>query len=315
MRNSDHNGARIFVLGDIAIDQMYFVPSFPTHGGEVTATGSFIAPGGSASNVAVTLAKLGEHVALAARCATDALGKTALEHLAKCGVDTTWVQFDAARPTSMVALFVTPDAERTMVSVAGASRYLDVNDFDRAAVREQQAVVFSAYAFMGVEQRAYAEAAMEAARTENIPVIIDIGTAAIHALGAAELLSACAGAAHLLMNEHELTLLTGSGGTQALHDQGFASVVVKHGPDGSTVSHHGATQAIPPHLAPAAIDATGAGDAFTAGFTYGVVRGWSTAQAARLGNVLGSLTTQTLGGQSLELDRDAVLAQAGLVEG
>src|SRR5699024_3983250 len=115
-------------------------------------------------------------------------------------------------------------------------------------------------------------------------------------------------------NEHELTLLTGSGGTQALHDQGFASVVVKHGPDGSTVSHHGETQAIPPRPAPAAVDATGAGDAFTAGFTYGVVRGWSTAQAARLGNVLGSLTTQTLGGQSLELDRDATLAQAGLVE-
>lgn len=319
---------RLFVLGDAVVDQLYFVPHFPEHGGEVAVSRSLVTPGGSASNVAVALAKLGEAVGFAARTGMDELSGTALINHVLFEVSSNWVQFDAERPTSTVSVFITPDGERTMVSAPGASRHLDVSQFQSSDLQDFQAVVFSSYCFIGDKQREYAEAVMQAARRLHLPIIIDIGTAAFHALGREALLEACRGTTHLLMNEHELALLSGiddaasangvSGesrvpnGIQVMHDAGFESVVVKRGARGATVSLAGEMQDVMGVNVPEVVDSTGAGDAFTAGFAYGVVRGWSHPEAARVGNVLGALTTKALGGQAAKFDRTLIEDDAAL---
>ena len=43
------------------------------------------------------------------------------------------------------------------------------------------------------------------------------------------------------------------------------------------------------------VDATGAGDAFVAGFLAGVVRGYGLEEAGRLANAVGALCTQAIG--------------------
>lgn len=320
--------ARLFVLGDVIVDQLYFVPHLPQHGGEVVVTRSIVTPGGSASNVAVTLAKLGENVGFAARTGMDALSTTALFNHVRYDIDSQWIQLDPERPTSTVTVFITPDSERTMVSMPGASRHLDVAEFQSSDLQGFHAVVFSSYCFIGEKQREYAEAVMKAAQQLHIPVIIDIGTAAFHALGREELLAACRGTTHLLMNEHELALLSGvddaasangvSGqnripdGIHTMHEAGFESVVVKRGAQGSTVSVAGNMQDVPRFAVDNVVDSTGAGDAFAAGFAYSIVRGWTHAQAARVGNVLGAITTTVFGGQSVEFDPNMVVAYAAL---
>jgi sugar/nucleoside kinase (ribokinase family) len=44
-----------------------------------------------------------------------------------------------------------------------------------------------------------------------------------------------------------------------------------------------------------AVDGTGAGDAFTAGFLYGRLAGWPTERCARFANAAGALATTAIG--------------------
>ena len=46
------------------------------------------------------------------------------------------------------------------------------------------------------------------------------------------------------------------------------------------------------------VDPTGCGDAFRAGILYGLARGFSPEDSARIGNILGSIKVQTEGGQN-----------------
>lgn len=296
---------RVFVLGDAVVDQLYFVPRLPEHGGEIAATNALMQPGGSASNVAVALRRLGAEVAFAARAGTDDLATVALSNIRATGVLEQWLQFDSERGTSVVALFVTPDAERTMVSAAAASRHLNVAGFTPGTLREFDAAVFSAYCFLGERQREYAEAVMADAQAAKKHIIIDIGTAAYYGLGREALLEACRGATYLLLNEHELSLLSGQHdvqtGRERLHAAGFPNLVVKLGANGSFVSTPQIEQHVPAVVIPDVVDTTGAGDAFTAGFAYGITTGLSAPEAARLGNAAGGLNTTAFGGQSVPL--------------
>lgn len=301
---------KIFVLGDAVVDQLYFVPRLPEHGGEIAATNAMMQPGGSASNVAVTARRLGAKVAFAARAGTDDLATVALANIRATGVSEQWLQFDHERGTSVVALFVTPDAERTMVSAAAASRHLNVAGFTPGTLAAFDAAVFSAYCFLGERQREYAEAVMHDAKAANKHIIIDIGTAAYYGLGRDALLAACRGATYLLLNEHELSLLSGEhdvpAGRAALHAAGFPNLVVKLGANGSFVSTPDVQQHVPAVNIPEVVDTTGAGDAFTAGFAYGITTGMSVREAARFGNAAGGLNTTAFGGQQVALTYELV---------
>jgi adenosine kinase len=46
------------------------------------------------------------------------------------------------------------------------------------------------------------------------------------------------------------------------------------------------------------VDPTGCGDAYRAGFIYGLLRGWSAIHAAQLGSVMGALKIEAAGGQN-----------------
>jgi adenosine kinase len=56
-----------------------------------------------------------------------------------------------------------------------------------------------------------------------------------------------------------------------------------------------------------AVDPTGCGDAFRAGILYGLARGFSPQDSACIGNVLGSIKVQTIGGQNHSIHLDNIL--------
>ncbi len=74
-----------------------------------------------------------------------------------------------------------------------------------------------------------------------------------------------------------------------------AEVVVKLGRRGSClVSPTGTLRVTAPRVA--AVDTTGAGDAFNGGFLYGRLHGWSNDASLRLGSFVGSMSTRAPGG-------------------
>ncbi|MFQ6075729.1 MAG: carbohydrate kinase family protein, partial [Candidatus Bathyarchaeia archaeon] len=101
----------------------------------------------------------------------------------------------------------------------------------------------------------------------------------------------------LFPNESELKLLTGKGykrGSECLLNEGVRIVGVKLGSRGCYV-----TDGEEAHLVEAydaeVVDTTGAGDAFCAGFLYGLVRDMGLYECGRLGNLIASHCIRRMG--------------------
>jgi len=172
------------------------------------------------------------------------------------------------------------------------------------------AVVFSAYAFVGGPQRQYAINALDAARKRELPIFADLGTGAVRAAGK-ELLDILRGVPYLLMNQVELQALTGtssiSDGVAELKGWGHETVVVKVGAMGSIVITPTRQELIEPYPLEEVVDTTGSGDAFTATFAHAILQGKDPFVAARLGNLAGSLAATATGGQGRLITEEDLL--------
>ncbi|MEZ4517967.1 MAG: PfkB family carbohydrate kinase [Chloroflexota bacterium] len=82
---------------------------------------------------------------------------------------------------------------------------------------------------------------------------------------------------------------------QALLDHGVGTVALKMGGDGSMVMNQSGEVHGLPAFDVTAVDATGAGDSFAAGFIAGVWHGWDLADTLRLANATGALSVMAMG--------------------
>jgi sugar/nucleoside kinase (ribokinase family) len=93
-----------------------------------------------------------------------------------------------------------------------------------------------------------------------------------------------------------------------LHELGASVAAVTGGPDGCWVSGLGHV----PGFQVDAVDGTGAGDAFAAGFLYGRLTGRPLDWCARFANAAGALATTAVGAFEGVGDLDSTLRLAGL---
>jgi sugar/nucleoside kinase (ribokinase family) len=82
---------------------------------------------------------------------------------------------------------------------------------------------------------------------------------------------------------------------RALLDHGVGTVGLKMGADGCLVMTCAGDSLRMPAFEVQAVDATGAGDAFAAGFIAGVWKEWSLEKTARLANAVGALCVTGVG--------------------
>lgn len=304
---------QFFVVGDATVDQMYFVDEVPESGGEVTALRAVMEPGGAGGTVATVLARLGDRVRIATRVGLGPFADLALRNAREAGVDTELIQVDSEHQTSSVTLLVTPDAQRTMISAVGASRYLDADRLERSDIASCDALVMSAYSLVAGRQREYAIKALEYARGAGLTTFVDLGRGAVSALKD-QLIALVRDVDYLLMNEDELFTLTGeetiSDAVSGLAAQGIERLVVKVGEMGSIVITPELTELVDAVKVERVIDSTGAGDYFTAAFAHAIMNGYELLEAARIGNVAGALNTSHIGAQSAPLDRESLYRKA-----
>jgi ribokinase len=293
--------SKFFVVGDATVDLMYFVTDLPVAGGEVTVTRSVIEPGGAGGTIATVLARLGHEVTIATRLGQGPFAEIALSNMLKAGVSTKALQRDPDLPTGNVIIFITPDAQRTMISSPGASRQLDAALLNPADIASSDALIMSAYSLIGGRQREYAVKALDIARRAGITTFIDMGSGAVNALRD-RLISVVTNVDYLLMNQHELYTLTGessiSEAVNGLATHGINRVIVKVGEMGSIVITPELTELIEGMEVDEVINSAGAGDYYTAAFAHGIMIGHDIHHAARLGNIAGALNVTRVGAQS-----------------
>jgi hypothetical protein len=253
-------------------------------------------PGGSCANTITALALMGARSVFCGQIGDDELGKVYSTRLkSACGAHALHVTSD--RNTGKCLSIVTPDAERTMLTDLGAAVELpSVGDFEEV-IRESKLLYVTGYLLLGGPMVAATWHAMDVARDAGVPIALDVADPFVVGIVKEDLWKVLREYASMaFLNREEAVALTGLSPEEALN--AVAEIVdltvVKLGAKGSLIRHQGQTVTIAPHLVEA-VDTTGAGDAYAAGFLYGWLHGWPLNEAGDLGSRVASQTVRQLG--------------------
>ncbi len=313
LANPAASGPRpLLVAGDAFADLVARVPSYPHEGGDAHARGVVWSSGGSAANVAVTVASLGGPVRLLARVGEDPAAAVALGGAGRAGVDLGLVQRDPAEPTGLCFIVVSGDGERTFFSARGASERLAPPQDLPGLLAAASGLHLSGYPLLGGDSRTTALALVAAARRLDLPVSVDLCLPLVESLRE-EMLALLPRLAVVFGNSLEVARLTGRAAGEAASElvaRGAAVAVEKAGGRGCVVASRDGTFEVPAFPV-AAVDTTGCGDAFVGGFLYARSLGAALPVCGALGNAVGALAATVPGSGDALPGLEAVRAFVG----
>lgn len=259
-----------------------------------------IVSGGSAANTVVGSASFGARCGFVGRIKNDAVGDVFAHDIVKSGVAFGTPAALEGPATARSFILVTPDGERTMNTYLGACQNLSEADVDPATVARAKVTYLEGYlwdppaakaAFRKAAQLAHA-ASREVALTLSDTFCVDRYRDEFRELirtGAVDLVFA---------NEHELKSLyeTADFDTALTALRGEAKrAAVTRSEKGAVIIEGSLTMAVPAAPIESLVDATGAGDAYAAGFLYGYTAGMGFEKAGRLGALAASHVIQKIG--------------------
>ncbi len=297
-------------VGDINVDVLLQLPTWPHPGHEVMLKGVEWHPGGSATNTALTVARWGFPVRLVARLGQGPWGRILLERLKRIPcLDTTWLQQDPKRSTGTVFVLVDAKGERTFLTHRGANDNLAPPRWENLFTPSPAYVHLTGFSALAPGPRRVAETLLSWAQNRAVAVALDV--ALYPAQHAASVLRQWARRTTLLsltVEEARLLLDAPSASPESLLRRltRWASIVaLRMGQQGAWLAWHEETHRFPPlPLSPR--DATGAGDAFTAGLLVGWRLGWDGLRSGWLAHLMGALTTTVIGAGDVLPDPDRV---------
>jgi sugar/nucleoside kinase (ribokinase family) len=257
--------------------------------------------GGAAANTASWLARLGTRPVLLGRIGADPAGHEAARSLRSAGVEVRCA-IDPRLATGTVIVLVAPGGERTMVPDPGANAALAPRDLPADAFVEGRHLHLSGYTLLRQGSREAGLAALASARAAGMTVSVDAASVGpLAQAGAGRFLEWVGRVDVLFANRDEAAYLTAAaalGQPEAWARQlaEFCDLaVVKLAAGGADacsstgVFAHADALAIGPGIA---LDSTGAGDAFAAGFLAAWLAGAAVRDALRAGC---SLAAQAVG--------------------
>jgi sugar/nucleoside kinase (ribokinase family) len=249
----------VCTLGDLVLDVIVRLDRPLEPGDDVGARTELIA-GGQAANVAAWVAALGGRARWVGRRGGDDTAALAEAQLSARGVE---MLGPRAGRSGVVVSIVGPDRDRSMASDRGAGAQLDVDDLRDEWFTGCGWLHVSGYALSRPGGAAAAAAAARIARSAGAKVSVDAASATLIAATGGTLFRERVDALRPEVVFATVAEVTALGGPWR-----GATTVVKRGAGGCTVVADGYREELP--AVPAdAVDATGAGDAFAAGFLLG----------------------------------------------
>jgi len=279
----------IVVLGDIAVDITSRLRTPLVRGSDAPAE-VHVTPGGSGANVAVWLARLGQAVTFIGRVGADPFGRWLADDLRHEGVQPA-LAIDRQRSTGAIQVLVEPGGERTMIPDRGANAVWSADDVPAGLIAQARLLHVVGYVLLDAASRVGALRAMADARAAGVPISLDPSShAPLLALAPGGLWAMVGRVTLLLPNRQEAAALSGQPAPrEALHAlQAHAQIVaIKLDADGCLA---GQGEQVWQARAPAAeiVNATGAGDAFNAGFLARWLADGDLGAACRAGVALGT---------------------------
>jgi ribokinase len=288
---------KICVVGSVNVDLTFRTSRLPRAGETLAGEAFHLGFGGKGANQAVMASRLGAQVTLVARVGNDAFGRESLSHLHSCKLDTSHVRIDADRSTGTAAIIVDAQAQNCILVVPGANLGLSPDDVRAAAPAIQSAGALLCQLEVPIGTTL---AAFRLAKGAGVPTVLNPAPAAPLPAELLELTDLC------VPNETELESLTGQpvadlqqveAAARALRTSASQTVIVTLGERGALVLDSAGVEHIP--VAPvAAVDPTGAGDAFIGSLAVFWSEAGNLREAIRRANAVAALTVTRPGAQS-----------------
>ncbi|MFI0407353.1 ribokinase [Actinomadura sp. 3N508] len=291
MRSQDWD---VVVVGSVNADLVVGVGRRPAPGETVLGSDLATHPGGKGANQAVAAARLGGRAGLVGRVGDDGHGELLRGALAADGVELTHLTTTPGVPTGVALITVGPDGDNSIIVSPGANARLCPDDVTAARAMIAAAAVVS---FQLEVPLPAVQAAARVAAEAGGRIVLNLSPPAPVP---DELLARCD---PLVVNEHEAAYLLGGTGDPEAMAAGLArsgprSAVVTLGADGVVVADGAAAPVRIASPEVAAVDTTGAGDAFTAALCLRLARGDSPPDAARYAARAGAAAVRKAGAQS-----------------
>lgn len=285
-----------------------FDPEPVSASGYRAASGS-LNVGGEAVNEAMAAAKLGLKTGILCSLGKDAAGDMIVSALERCGVDTGLILRDAGHPTPVTTMFVHEDGTRKSIT-NGAHRYNFHPERHTDRLAGAGALILGSLFRAPFDDPEIIHAVLTAAKAEGQLVFADTKLPNFHFLTLEDLRDSLPLIDYITPNEDEARYYSGKEKPEDMAEvflaRGVKNVVIKLGGKGCLLKNAGESLFLPACRIQA-VDATGAGDNFAAGFASEILRGASDAEALRFANACGAICTTAVGAGTALKSREQVL--------
>ncbi len=275
-----------------AVDHLVSVPRYPAFNTKSAMTEHQQSPGGQVSSAMVGAQRLGLHSCYIGKVGNDHEGKLMIDSLRDEGVDANHVIIaHGARTQSGVIIIEQLSGERTIMNHYDPRTRIMPDELRFEAISSAKILHLDGY-----DTKA-ATAAARWAHEAGMPVTMDLDTVykdldeLLPHVDCLITSQSLAGELSGVYDERE--------GLKRLHERyGCFLVAMTQGARGSLAFVEGNYLATPGFRPPVCKDTTGAGDAFRAGFIYGLATGLSIEETLRCANGVAALSCRELGARA-----------------
>jgi ribokinase len=280
-------------FGGLNVDKLFKVDKIATANEETFVVDFKEACGGSAANTIVGLARLGCKVGVIGKMADDREGKMLLEGFRREDVDTNGITIAKHGRSGIVIGFVDKKGERALYVDPGINDTIEFDEINKEYAFKTEFLHLTS--FIG-EKSFQTQKKLVEILPANVKVSLDPGE--LYARKRTVLEPIIKKTFVFMPNAKELEILTGTTdyrkGAQVLLKKGAKIIAVKHGSKGCYVTDGKEEHFIEAFKANV-VDTTGAGDAFCAGFLYGLISGKSLYECGKIGNFVASRSIMKMG--------------------
>jgi sugar/nucleoside kinase (ribokinase family) len=289
-------GKGVIVIGELNIDAIASgLAEPPRMGGEILAKDFRLTLGSASAIFACGVAKLGHEVTFIARVGSDYFGRFCLSALREAGVSTRHISRDKDLKTG-VTISLSSRTDRALVTFPGAIAALGPEDVNRSRLKGHSHLHMTSYFLQTRLQSSFPQIFREA-RELGLTTSFDPNSDPTDSWSKS-IREVFAYTDLLFVNKAEALALTRTRTVSAaltVLGQQVPCAVIKLGRDGAMAMKGGEITSAT-GFPIEAVDTTGAGDSFAAGFVSSYLRGRPVIECLGVANACGALSTLQVGG-------------------
>ena len=265
--------------------------------------------GGEAVNEAMAASKLGVKTGILCSLGEDGAGDMVAGALKGCGVDTSLIVRSADHPTPVTTMFVGDDGTRQSITNRSHTYNFHPERYSSGFSGARALILGSLFRAPFDDPEVIRDVLM-AAKKAGLFVVADTKLPNYRFLTLDDIRESLPLIDYITPNEDEGRYYTGEEDPERMADvfieHGVRNVIIKLGSKGCFMKTESGSVRLPACRIEA-VDATGAGDNFVAGFASEILRGASPLEALRFANACGAVCTTAVGAGTALKNRDQVL--------